>query len=48
MAAGYSNEQIGERLVITRATAKSHVRSILRKLGAANRSQAIAVYLGHS
>jgi DNA-binding CsgD family transcriptional regulator len=47
MAAGFSNEQIGERLVITRATAKSHMRSILRKLGAANRSQAIAVYLRH-
>jgi len=45
MAAGFSNEQIGERLVITRATVKSHMRSVLRKLGAANRSQAIAVYL---
>jgi DNA-binding CsgD family transcriptional regulator len=47
MAGGFSNEQIGERLVITRATAKSHMRSILRKLGAANRSQATAVYLRH-
>jgi DNA-binding CsgD family transcriptional regulator len=29
------------------ATAKSHMRSILRKLGATNRSQAIGIYLQH-
>jgi DNA-binding NarL/FixJ family response regulator len=34
MAVGCSTEQIGERLVITRATAKRHIRSTLRKLGA--------------
>ena len=44
LAGGLSNVQIGERLVIAPATVKSHVRSILRKLGAVNRSQAIGLY----
>lgn len=45
MAGGLSNTQIGERLIVAPATVKSHVRSILRKLGAANRAQAIGLYL---
>lgn len=45
MAEGLSNEQIGQRLVIAPATAKSHIRTILRKLGVTNRSQAIGIYL---
>lgn|SRR5574344_1830589 len=40
---GLSNPQIADRLVITRATAKAHVHSILQKLSVANRAQA-AVY----
>jgi DNA-binding CsgD family transcriptional regulator len=32
--------------VISESTVKSHVRHILRKLGAVNRAQAISRYLG--
>jgi RNA polymerase sigma factor (sigma-70 family) len=46
MAAGATNQAIAEELHITEGTVKSHVKQILRKLGAANRSQAIAHYLG--
>lgn len=40
MVEGLSNPQIAEKLVITRATAKAHVHSILQKLCAATRTQA--------
>lgn len=43
--AGASNAQIAEQLVITVATVKTHVRHILRKCGAINRSEAIALYV---
>jgi len=46
LVAGADNRRISEQLVISEATVKSHVKHILRKLGAANRSQAIAHYLG--
>jgi YD repeat-containing protein len=48
MVAGAKNQVIAEKLVITEGTVKSHVKHILRKLGAVNRSQAIAHYLGMS
>ncbi|HEX4107738.1 MAG TPA: LuxR C-terminal-related transcriptional regulator [Solirubrobacteraceae bacterium] len=48
IASGATNGAIAEQLVITEGTVKSHVKHILRKLGAANRSQAIASYLGGS
>lgn len=39
---GMSNQQIGEALSISALTVKNHVQKILRKLGAANRAQAVA------
>ncbi|MFC8529941.1 LuxR C-terminal-related transcriptional regulator [Nocardia sp. NPDC057227] len=42
MADGRTNRAIADRLVITEGTVKSHVKHILRKLGAVNRAQAIA------
>lgn len=45
IAQGSTNAQIAERLVITEDTAKSHVKRILRKLGAGNRVEAATMYL---
>lgn len=42
MAAGDTNQRIARRLVISEGTVKSHVKHILRKLGAANRAEAVA------
>jgi LuxR family maltose regulon positive regulatory protein len=42
LAAGLTNRQIGERLVISPETAKKHVASIFGKLGVNNRTQAAA------
>ncbi len=42
VAAGYSNQAIADRLVITVGTAKWHVHNVLQKLGVTSRSQAIA------
>jgi LuxR family transcriptional regulator, regulator of acetate metabolism len=46
MVRGLSNARIAERLVLTEGTVKSHVKHILRKVGAMNRSEAISRYLG--
>ena len=40
MVEGLSNPQIADRLVITKATAKAHVHSILQKLCVSSRTQA--------
>jgi transcriptional regulator EpsA len=40
---GKSNQQIGDVLGISALTVKNHVQKILRKLGAANRAQAVAI-----
>ncbi|QBD76932.1 hypothetical protein EPA93_13330 [Ktedonosporobacter rubrisoli] len=42
LAQGASNREIADELVVSLATAKKHVASILSKLGAENRTQAIA------
>jgi DNA-binding CsgD family transcriptional regulator len=40
VAGGLSNREIGTRLSISEHTAANHVRSILRKTGCGNRTQA--------
>lgn len=42
---GATNAQIADRLTVSETTVKSHVKHILRKMRATNRSQAIAQYL---
>jgi LuxR family transcriptional regulator, maltose regulon positive regulatory protein len=42
LAAGRSNQQIADELVVTLATVKKHVGNVLGKLAAANRTQAVA------
>ena len=43
LAAGGSNKEIGQKLFITEHTVKAHVKSILIKLDAMDRTQAIAI-----
>lgn len=45
MAAGETNATIGRHLTISEGTTKSHVKRILRKLGAANRAEAVSLCL---
>lgn len=42
---GSTNKQIAERLVVSEATAKSHVTHIFRKLRASNRAEAVHRYM---
>lgn len=41
MSAGYSNQEIGERLFISESTVKAHIHHILRKLNVKSRTQAV-------
>ena len=43
VAAGLTNKEIAERLVISGSTAKFHLTSLLNKLGADNRTRAVAL-----
>jgi NarL family two-component system response regulator LiaR len=45
MVEGLNNPQIGERLVISVTTVRSHVSNIFSKLGVSNRAEAIALAL---
>jgi LuxR family transcriptional regulator, regulator of acetate metabolism len=45
MARGASNADIANDLVIAESTVKSHVKHVLRKMRAANRTQAVSCYL---
>ena len=42
VAEGLSNQQIAEHLVLSLHTVKLHVKHLLAKLGATNRTQAVA------
>jgi DNA-binding CsgD family transcriptional regulator len=44
MAAGNTNAQIADRLFVSEGTVKSHVRHIMQKLSASNRTDAVARY----
>jgi ATP/maltotriose-dependent transcriptional regulator MalT len=44
IAAGYSNEEVGQRLGISARTAKAHADVLRRKLGVARRRQIPAAY----
>jgi DNA-binding NarL/FixJ family response regulator len=43
VAAGNRNREIGERLFISEETVKVHLKHIMEKLGAADRTQAVAI-----
>ncbi|HEU5316060.1 MAG TPA: response regulator transcription factor, partial [Chloroflexota bacterium] len=47
MAEGLSNPELAERLTVERPTVRFHVSSILSKLGAASRTEAVALALRH-
>jgi LuxR family maltose regulon positive regulatory protein len=42
LAAGAPNQQIADDLVVTLHTVKKHITHLLGKLGAANRTEAVA------
>ncbi|MBX6388599.1 MAG: response regulator transcription factor [Frankia sp.] len=44
VAEGLTNAQIAERLFVAEGTVKSHVKSVMRKLGVATRSEAGAAF----
>jgi DNA-binding NarL/FixJ family response regulator len=48
MAKGMDNARIAQRLFISNDTVKTHVKAILRKLGARDRAHAVAMVLGES
>jgi len=45
MVEGLSNPDIADKLVVSRSTVKFHVSSILSKLGASTRTQAVTMAL---
>jgi NarL family two-component system response regulator LiaR len=44
---GFTNPHISNRLLVSRSTVKTHVSSILKKLGAASRTEAVAIAYKH-
>jgi DNA-binding NarL/FixJ family response regulator len=47
IAAGLSNAQIAERLVISETTVKSHINHVFAKIGARDRAQAVSYAFHH-
>jgi DNA-binding NarL/FixJ family response regulator len=45
VAAGNANKEIGARLSLTEVTVKSHIKNILAKLGASDRTHAVTIAL---
>ncbi len=46
VAGGLRNGEIADRLLVSRETVKSNLRSVMRKLGASSRAEAVATFLG--
>jgi len=44
---GHDNRVVAETLGLARSTVESHVHNILRKIGAANRTEAVAIAIHH-
>ena len=48
LLAGRSTDAMAVALGVSRSTVHSHVQSILRKLGARSRIEAVSIYLGET
>ena len=48
LLAGHSTDAMAVALGVSRSTVHSHVQSILRKLGARSRIEAVSIYLGET